>query len=38
MKKAYKLAIVTAAIALTATAAKPKVDYTIVSVPEEGGV
>lgn len=38
MKKAYKLAIASAAIALTATAAKPKVDYSIVAVPEEGGV
>ncbi len=38
MKKAYKLAIVSAVIALSATAAKPKVDYTIVSVPGEGGV
>lgn len=39
MKKIFILAIAAAAVALTADAAKkPKIDYTLVSVPEEGGV
>ncbi len=37
MKKIFTIAAA-AAIVLSASAAKPKVDYTIVSVPEEGGV
>lgn len=37
MKKISILAVA-AAIALSADAAKPKIDYTVVSVPEEGGV
>lgn len=37
MKKIFTIAAA-AAIVLSADAAKPKVDYTIVSVPEEGGV